>query len=157
MFQLDLSSLSYYVNNQKNANKTKFNLSNNLLKFLQEKNWDIKIIKISLIRAYFANESVENEAEKLTLLQKRYWRIGQLWSPAIDEGMDFNINIAEACLKNPSAERFIAEGIPPQLTQKFWYQSQKFHIVIYELYQQAVEYEQKLQQERTVFSSTTGF
>ncbi|MGQ3889972.1 hypothetical protein ACQUW5_13195 [Legionella sp. CNM-1927-20] len=152
MFKLDLSKLSDYVASQENANRTKFNLSNNLLEFLQEKDWVIKILKACLIKAYLENSFIEEKAEQLS----RYWSLGKLWSLSVDEDIPFNIEIISVFLNSSNYKRFLAEGIPLSLPKKSWYQSQKLHTVIYDLYQQILEYEKRLQVENDIVVSFLG-
>ncbi|WP_419418998.1 hypothetical protein ACNVED_10640 [Legionella sp. D16C41] len=155
MSKLNLSKLISYAESQKNANKTKFNLSNKLLNFLQEQDWSISILKASLLKAYHENSFIEEKAEQLTLQEKRYWSLGKLWHSSIDKNFSFTIDTINAFISDANYKNLLADGIPSSLLKKSWYQSQTLHNIIYDLYQQALDYEEKLKVENDIFTSWT--
>ncbi|STX29184.1 Uncharacterised protein [Legionella beliardensis] len=153
MFKLDLSQLRHYVESQKNANKAKFNLSNNLLNFLEKEGFTGEILKASLIKAYLDNSQIEEEAD---LQNKGYWSLGKLWQSSLGEDKLFNFEMINSFLNTDPYKETIVKGIPSSLPTKYWYQSQKLHTIIYNLYQQALEYEKKLLEEIECFNSLTA-
>jgi hypothetical protein len=138
MPKLDLSKLIHYVENPKNENTTKLNLGMDLLSVLRKEDYALASLKRPLICAYMANWDIEKKAATLNRQDKKSWGLGKLWHhPSLDKRVVFSDIMMDAS----GPEYLSVESIPPFLPDKLWYQSQRLHTIIYDIYQQILEHE----------------